>query len=574
MKKRYCNKYKIIIILILVFIILMSGIFILSRSNYTGFFILDFFNPIFLAAGRLFIAINFFINIDSPQNITYYNYSWNISYPIPFNLYSNRNITLWNYTLIDMKHSVIINNSVIFTPNTTIYAKRWSNKLIVTGRDHAGNIKSEIVDFYIYINNSSPIILNVSNIYTCEQNNLSYYFNVSDVDEDTIIPVLIPQYPANPFYIRYISNYNYTISTHEIYSGKLTKNDSGGVNAGSKVYGEIIYANDGNRIATKDLNITVIETNNAPVIQPINNSEVWTTGDNSSFYYQVKANDTEDGNQDSGNLSFNISFSGAYLFNISTNGTIRFNPNSSQVGIHNLTVCVFDKGLANPHPNISLCGQNGSKLHSCAQFLLTVSETSVLISPGGGGGGGGGGSACLEKWGCGGWNDCKKLNNVNLPRNLSLSSIAGLKKNCTLINWSESTCGYQTRKCNELNNCKTNKSMPTLIQICYYTINASCYDNILNCHNGSCELLIDCGGPCAPCSTCSDGMKNQGEKGIDCGGPCPDCKFEIPYAVSKNITYLFLLIVLILIIFIILLVRRFNRTRRNLENLRKRMDYH
>ncbi len=42
------------------------------------------------------------------------------------------------------------------------------------------------------------------------------------------------------------------------------------------------------------------------------------------------------------------------------------------------------------------------------------------------------------------------------------------------------------------------------------------------------ETGVDCGGPCAPCSTatCSDNIKNQDETGVDCGGPCLPC--EVP----------------------------------------------
>jgi len=60
----------------------------------------------------------------------------------------------------------------------------------------------------------------------------------------------------------------------------------------------------------------------------------------------------------------------------------------------------------------------------------------------------------------------------------------------------------------------------------------TCYDGIRNCHHGSCESGIDCGGPCLPCPSCFDGIQNQGEEGIDCGGPC-----EKPCPVIKvNVT--------------------------------------
>jgi len=51
----------------------------------------------------------------------------------------------------------------------------------------------------------------------------------------------------------------------------------------------------------------------------------------------------------------------------------------------------------------------------------------------------------------------------------------------------------------------------------------TCFDGIKNCHDGSCEEGIDCGGPCKPCLSCFDGIQNQGEEGIDCGGPCKPC---------------------------------------------------
>jgi hypothetical protein len=56
----------------------------------------------------------------------------------------------------------------------------------------------------------------------------------------------------------------------------------------------------------------------------------------------------------------------------------------------------------------------------------------------------------------------------------------------------------------------------------------TCNDGIKNCHimpNGVtlCETGIDCGGPCEPCPSCNDEIQNQGETDIDCGGPCEAC---------------------------------------------------
>ena len=64
----------------------------------------------------------------------------------------------------------------------------------------------------------------------------------------------------------------------------------------------------------------------------------------------------------------------------------------------------------------------------------------------------------------------------------------------------------------------------------------TCYDGIRNCHHGSCESGIDCGGPCKPCPSCFDGIQNQGEEGIDCGGPCEKPCPAIKVNVTTTIT--------------------------------------
>ncbi len=51
----------------------------------------------------------------------------------------------------------------------------------------------------------------------------------------------------------------------------------------------------------------------------------------------------------------------------------------------------------------------------------------------------------------------------------------------------------------------------------------TCYDGLKNCHDGACEEDVDCGGPCEPCPSCTDGILNQGEEAVDCGGPCKPC---------------------------------------------------
>ncbi|HEY9705471.1 MAG TPA: hypothetical protein V6C58_23740, partial [Allocoleopsis sp.] len=92
---------------------------------------------------------------------------------------------------------------------------------------------------------------------------------------------------------------------------------------------------------------------------------------------------------------------------------------------------------------------------------------------GGGGSGGGGGGAggsletgstfCTEQWRCGNWSDCSFL-------------------------------GVRNRTCNDLSNCGTYDSRPKEVEECSYI--GTCFDNLINCHDGDCERGIDCDGPC------------------------------------------------------------------------------
>ena len=83
--------------------------------------------------------------------------------------------------------------------------------------------------------------------------------------------------------------------------------------------------------------------------------------------------------------------------------------------------------------------------------------------------------------------------------------------------------GIQTRTCIDLNHCGTRFRKPAENRTCVYTPYPSCFDGIKNCHEGQCEIMADCGGPCKPCPTCDDNIRNQGEEAVDCGGPCPPC---------------------------------------------------
>jgi hypothetical protein len=573
----------------------------------------------------------------------------------------------WWYTLTDIRHNTIINNSVIFTPNTTFNAVRWSNNLTVYANNTLnGDVYSLGVVFFVNVSNSNPIIENFSNeIFVCEKEYISYYFNITDVDEDVLTLDISPR---NPFYIAFSSVVNLTMSTYEIFSGILNKEDAGGVNIGSKTYPEIITATDDVSSDSKDINITVIEVNNAPEITNIGVQTIWSRGDNSSFNYQVQVLDIEDGNQTSGNFNFSVIFSGQTLFNINSSGYINFTGNSSYLGVHNVSVCVEDLGIINPHENISLCGQDGSSITSCNNFSLTVTnenrapnitsyypinlsfdaegddtlyfnvseydsdgtipdvywyvddileeydsggsladdfsyifgcgisgmhfievvitdgelndsvQWNVTVNPvacvlGVSAGVGGGGSVveCIPKWACEEWPQCNNLDTgVGLVK-ISLEYEFLIRERCSFFNWSNNFCGYQVRECKDVNFCRSNLTMPGLIKECYYTKNPTCEDNILNCHDDSCEVLVDCGGPCKACETCSDGIKNQNEKEIDCGGSCPQCvSTELP-SFRQMIWFVYVSLAIFLIL-LTLIIRAFARSRKAKQKLEKEIS--
>jgi hypothetical protein len=601
------------------------------------------------------------INISSPLNTTY-NFGIGDPYTIHLNVSASFDVDNWWFTLLDLTHDEVANESVGFSPNITFEAVRWANKMCVYA-ESAGRIINENVTFFVNVPNSAPFFGPVnSSIYVCEDNDLDYWFNVTDVDEQVLSLALTP---SNPFYLNPTSTSASEETTQiNLYSGVLGKNYAVEGSNGWKVYKEKIEVTDQTYSDFVYTNITVIEINNKPVISNIGVQTIQTKGDNSTFYKELQVTDEEEGNQSSENLLFSISFSGEELFNITEDGVMNFTPTSSQVGVHNITVCVNDTGIDNPHENISLCGQDGSSITTCQNFSLTVTnqnreptildyypgnlsldssgaeslyfnitkydpdwtipdaywyvdnvleeydnnnslvdefnyrfgcgvsgshtikaeitdgllndsltwtiDVSLLVCPvspeKSGGGGGGGGIRCVEKWGCSIWGVCQ-----NAEKSLEAGLLSGedyriIKEECVKSGLNEEFCGVQIRECIDINNCNTTYTKPSEFQSCHYTEKPSCKDGIKNCHDGACELLIDCGGPCPPCPTCSDGIKNQGEEGIDCGGPCPwKCPEEIPLLKRTSVLYSFLIIILLLILIIIIKFRKVILYRKELK---------
>ena len=181
-------------------------------------------------------------------------------------------------------------------------------------------------------------------------------------------------------------------------------------------------------------------------------------------------------------LSFTETSPTVIRVSINPLGVVTITPNPSIKG--NYTIFF--------HASDGILGANSNPVH--------IHVLPFHVPPSGGGGGGGGGSAststqpppaCTPKWACEAWGACQPT-------------------------------GIQERGCFDVNNCSTLKNQPPLSRPCEYV--GTCSDHIKNCHDGSCETGVDCGGSCGACPSCFDGIKDQNEVGVDCGGVCDPCQ--------------------------------------------------
>ena len=170
---------------------------------------------------------------------------------------------------------------------------------------------------------------------------------------------------------------------------------------------------------------------------------------------------------------------------------------------------------------------------------------------------------CTELWACEDWEVCQHTYDASLPIYQNLEDVKG---NCMANNWGEEVCGFQTRSCSDLNKCGTYMEKLPEIRGCYFTLAPSCYDGQRNCHDGGCELVADCGGPCGPCPTCSDELINQGETGTDCGGPCfEQCSETKTIFQDTTVKYNVVVIFGIALIIIILLLSKIRKMKSRLN---------
>ncbi|MBU0760463.1 MAG: hypothetical protein KJ600_01940 [Nanoarchaeota archaeon] len=521
------------------------------------------------------------IYIHTPEEI-YYNFEYyneSNAYDLDLNLSSNFGANSWSYVLEDLKHGGDKSEGLSTTetaPNITFDAVRWLNKITVFGSLGETEANASVV-FFVNVTNHAPELgFFPDESFVCEGEFFeTVYFNANDIDEDEMTLILelgggVFQQGRTAWEVT-PSSFGFagwSFANSSIYLGAV-----GSILTREHVldpYELTLYAKDcleseceSDRLsASKQVNITVIETNSPPEMEEVENQTIDLDEVNHTLYLEIEVSDIDSGNQTSGNLSFNVSFlSGARIFNISEFGVINFTPVSSDVGKYEVRVCVIDQAfpLERVHPRIDSCKPGAvDKKTACQEFNLTITEDVIIIVPGGGGGngGGGGGGGCTPIWVCDGWRVCE-----NTAQSLQTGILLGedyreINEVCLSHAWGGEFCGYQTKECYDANNCSKETNKPVDLQACYYTEDPSCFDGIKNCHDGGCEFLIDCGGPCDACPTCSDGVQNQGEESIDCGGPCPKrCPLEIP-AGPVFVSSVIIIAIIIATVIVVVLVYR------------------
>jgi hypothetical protein len=634
-------------------------------------------------------------SISAPLNTTYvyqYNNSGNhylIDLDVSVNMLAD---TIW-FSHINHTGGVDIINQTIGSGTTSVSyefnATRFQNRVIVYANDSSGNVVSSEIYFYIALYGREPEIVNLNDTYyVCEDTSLNEYFQVENYNGNTLeFTDEIPNAWLSP-----------ESSTNErpninLYSGTFLEIHLAGDRGFKTFNGNISVAeNDSlggsNQTTSQSVNITLIEINDAPVLDNIPSPITLILQGDYTYDYTLSVNDEETGS--GSNLNYTIGFTnGENLFTINSTGSMYYVADSDDLAsgnpkTYNATICVQDDAIPTCSQNISLCSGICSYETSCDTLNITVtnsndpptidsfspSDTNPTLTgisslsftvtatdpqgtsptvywyfnniyqtnevvdgndnstfnsavscgtsgsdvniaaiasdgdlnssfvnwtvdytalacppennPGSssGGGGGGGGAPpiignCTELWGSETWTECFNTKSAYDEGLIDIETKLILDEKCFTLSWDEEYCGYQTRNVIDFNVCGTEDNKPAELRECHYSLNPNCKDKVKNCHDGYCEVGIDCGGPCDNCATCNDGIQNQDEEGIDCGGPCKNCDGtqELPKDLIKNLIFLFAaLIFLAAMVVIVLFTIKYYRSNKQLE-LEKEVRY-
>lgn len=234
--------------------------------------------------------------------------------------------------------------------------------------------------------NSPPTITDYkSSVEVCEGSALFYLFNATDPDDDRLWSSIVPNHNLFTTLLWDLwDSYDPDIQQFLVFSGGLDKSVLLGVNTAFRSFLSNISVDDQYNSSCcydkKQINITVIEKNNAPVVEDLGVRTIWTRGVNSTFYEDWDVYD-EEYDRGYGSLTYTIrivnsSGTDVSLFNITSLGVMSFTANdTTPLGVYTINVCVQDTGLTNTHINISsVCGQSGASFKVCDNFTLTVTD--------------------------------------------------------------------------------------------------------------------------------------------------------------------------------------------------------
>jgi len=388
----------------------------------------------------------------------------------------------------------IANLTELFTPNSTGGAQfkpvrdevgNYTVEFYVT--DTVGESDGPEVVKMIVINVNAPPVLENKSVLMAQtaQSGEPFYLDVNgtDADNDTLVFNITFINCTKTFNV---SDQNCSIFSMDQYTGVIDFTprifDVGNYSVNYTLY-------DGEELDWMNGTFTVVEYANHPP-----NITDWTPkpydvtmdeGEGKTF--NITVYDPDSGWQTSG-ISWYINGVEEIGQN-EYNYTFQAGPSSS--GVYNITVVASDGNLTDSH-----------------QWRLVVFDTIKVSIPPGPSGGQLGTAPCIENWRCTSWSECSRE-------------------------------GIQIKVCMDLAKCNTTVNKPEDLRNCIYTPSPDCYDGITNCHDGHCEILTDCGGPCPSCPTCSDGIRNchvsgECEESADCGGPCRPCVVPPQVAVCGN----------------------------------------
>lgn len=134
---------------------------------------------------------------------TTYNFNISDNYTLDLNVSANFVADTWWYTLLDITRNTTVNVKFgfgVYSVSTKINVFRRSNKLIVYANNTNNTIFNKNVTFYVNVPNSAPLIEYLEpELFVCEESYLSYYFNVTDIDEDILTSAISHVDSTSPF---------------------------------------------------------------------------------------------------------------------------------------------------------------------------------------------------------------------------------------------------------------------------------------------------------------------------------------------------------------------------------------